>query len=360
LIKVQVPPSAAAKGLKVRIGAHKDKIWHKPVWQRVPEITREFAIRSPNTRAACAFGGLVYIDVPRGCKLGTVQVTITGALEAPYYVLGKTSLEEWRKSIRSRPAPWGELATEKIILTTQSKYLRGLDDPQSLMQLWDRILDAEADLATIPRKRPSPERIVLDRQISAGGLHAGYPIMGHLRWSADALVSGEKLLKGAWGFFHELGHNHQNPDWTFAGTVEVTVNLFSLYVEEKICNVKTQDDRRVGVEARKKLIQKFLRTHQKKPFTYLVMYVQMREAFGWDAFKKVFAEYHALPKSARPKTDDEKRDQWLVRFSKTVGRNLGPFFEWWEVPTSKAARESISNLPAWMPRDLPPKPSNHA
>ena len=34
----------------------------------------------------------------------------------------------------------------------------------------------------------------------------------------------------------------------------------------------------------------------------------------------------------RPKSDDEKRDQWLVRFSRQVGRNLGPFFEAWGVP----------------------------
>lgn len=33
-----------------------------------------------------------------------------------------------------------------------------------------------------------------------------------------------------------MGHNHQNADWTFDGTVEVTENLFSLYAFEKICH----------------------------------------------------------------------------------------------------------------------------
>ena len=40
-----------------------------------------------------------------------------------------------------------------------------------------------------------------------------------------------------WGFFHEVGHNHQNPDLTFHGTVEVTVNLFDLYVHEYLCGI---------------------------------------------------------------------------------------------------------------------------
>ena len=339
----------------MRIGAHRDRVWHKPVWQRVPEITREFEITSPRTSAACAFGGHVYVVAPKGCKLGVVPVTIAGAVEAPYYVRGKTDLGEWRTAIREHPAPWAELATDKIVLTTQSRYVRGLDDPESLLEVWDRVMDACADLATIPRERVSPERIVLDRQISAGGLHAGYPIMGHLRWSANAMVGREELLKGNWGFVHELGHNHQNRDWTFTGTTEVTVNLFSLYIKETVCGVTPSQDRRVGVDARKKRIEEFLKTRDKRPFVYLVMYVQMQEAFGWDAYKKVFAEYRALPADQRPKSDDAKRDQWLMRFSKTVGRNLGPFFDWWEVPTSTRARDSIAHLPVWMPEGLPAK-----
>jgi len=353
LITIEVPRAAVGKNLKVRIGAHKDKIWNRPVWQRMPDISRAFNINSVNTPAANAFGGLVYIVVPKKCNLGTIKVTIAGAVEAPYFVRGKTDLNAWRNTIRKRPAPWAELATDKIIITTQSSYVRELDDPEALMEVWDRVLDACADLATIPHERESPERIVLDRQISAGSLHAGYPIMGHLRWSADALVSRDALLKGNWGFFHELGHNHQSPAWTFEGTGEVTVNLFSLYVQEKVCGIKPSQDRRVGTKPRKKLIRQFLETGQKKPFVFLVMYVQMQEGFGWDAFKKVFAEYRALPRNELPKTDDEKRDQWLVRFSRTVGRNLGPFFEWWRVPTSKKARDSIADLPVWMPSELP-------
>ena len=77
----------------------------------------------------------------------------------------------------------------------------------------------------------------------------------------------------------------------------------------------------------------------------------MRIGFGWETYKKVFAEYRALPKEMRPKTDDEKRDQWMVRFSKAARRNLGPFFEAWGVKTSAAARDSIKSLPAWMPMD---------
>jgi hypothetical protein len=87
---------------------------------------------------------------------------------------------------------------------------------------------------------------------------------------------------------------------------------------------------------------------KKDPFLAL-MYDQLRAAFGWDTYKKVFADYRALPKDQRPKNDDEKRDQWMVRFSKAAGKNLGPFFEAWGVPTSAAGRQSIADRPGWVP-----------
>ena len=66
----------------------------------------------------------------------------------------------------------------------------------------------------------------------------------------------------------------------------------------------------------------------------------------------VFGEYRTLTDAQRPKTEEQKHDQWMVRMAQATGKNLGPFFVKWGVPTSQAARDSIANLPAWMP-DFP-------
>lgn len=358
LLTATVPASAAAQKLKIRIGAHRDKIWDKSEWKRMPEITRDFALRTTETQAANAFGGAVYIDVPKACNLGTVSVTVAGAVEAPHYVLGLTTLEEWCGAIRQRPAPWAELESTKAILTVPSSVVRGLDDPERLMMTWDSILDACADLATRPRQRERPERYVPDLQISAGYMHAGYPIMTHSD-QYDILVDREKLLKGRWGLFHETGHNHQNRDWTFGGTGEVTVNLFTLYVFDTVCGVKPEQGRMVQDNITKQVTAYFadgpdFGAWKSKPFLALMMYVHLQQAFGWDSFKKAFAEYRDLPDSERPKSDDEKRDQWMTRLSRTVGRDLGPFFQAWGVPTSEAARTSVAALPSWLPPNFPP------
>jgi hypothetical protein len=183
--------------------------------------------------------------------------------------------------------------------------------------------------------RNQPERIVADRQLSAGWMHAGYPIVIPTQ-TERGLVDLEYLRTRGdrWGFFHEIGHNHQAADWTFSGTGEVTVNLFSLYSYEHQIGKPIGETRRemrpeVRAAAKARHIEAGapFEQWQRDPFLALGMYVELIDEFGWDAFKKVFAEYRDLPANERPRNDNEKRDQWMWRFSKTVGKNLGPFFD---------------------------------
>jgi hypothetical protein len=360
VVTVTLPQEAAGQGLRVRIGCHSDGIWHHDQWKRAPEIARSLPLDAHRTAAANAFGGLVYIEVPRDCRLGTIPVEIAGAVEAPLFVLGQTDPATWRERVRGRPGPWAEIQTSKVILTVPSADIRELEDPVPLAEFWTSIADSCNELIGRPLQRDRPERYVADVQISAGYMHSGYPIMTHLDGAKMAVDLERLQSKGSWGHFHEIGHNHQQGDWTFGGTGEVTVNLFSLYIIDRCCGLKDVGHPAVKPEDRARKTAEHIAggadfgKWKSDPFLALYMYMQLQEAFGWEAYKAVFAEYRDLPADERPKTDDEKRDQWLVRFSRTVGRNLGPFFEAWGVPTSETARASIAELPEWMPPDFPP------
>jgi hypothetical protein len=348
-----VPPQ-----LQIRIGAHTDGLWHHAEWRRAPDISVAYNLVNDGKVMASAFGGLIYIMAPREIRAQEqMKITIRGAVAAPLFVLGETTNQEWQSTIRNAPGPWAELATDKVILTVPSAEIRKLDNPEELMQFWNRILDADADLAAIPRDRPRPERICADIQISAGYMHSGYPIMTHLD-AVDEMTQLAKISAGSWGLFHELGHNHQESDWTFDGTTEVTCNLFSLYVIEKVCG-RPWSEGHGGMKDRAKQFadwEKKGRTFEvwkQEPFLALQMYAQLVEGFGWEPYKKVFAEYRTLTPEQRPKGDLAKHDQWMVRMSRAVGKNLGPFFMAWNVPTSEAARGSVADLPIWFPPDLP-------
>lgn len=361
-VTVQLSATALSAGLSVRIGSHSDELWHHDEWKRMPAVTREFPLVAESTTCASPFGGLVYLVVPPGAKSrlppGPVRVVLRGVVPAPHFVLGETSDEAWRAA-RKRPAPWAELASSRLVLTVPSRVVRDLDDPRGLMEFWDRVLDAQAELAGIPAARPRPERFVLDRQIAGGYMHSGYPIMTHLDVAELAvdrarLESGEEL----WGFVHELGHNLQIGDWTFEGTGEVTNNLFSLYAIEKTCKLAPGRRGHDAVSSPPSVAAYLERgakfdEWKREPFLALQTYTLVQAEFGWEPFRAVFAEYAKLADAERPRSDAQKRDQWLVRLSRAIGRDLGPYFEAWGVPTSAEARALVAELEDWLPATWP-------
>ncbi len=341
VITLRVPQTQVDRGLVLAIGVHTDRLWGLDEWSRMPNIVSQTAIKSTETRLANAFGGGIYVAVPKGSEVGDFDVAISGGVPAPRYIDGKTKLSEWRSSIRNLPAPWSEIESDKIILTVPSSLVRNLDDPAALMNVWSQISDLVSEFATIPTSRSRAERLVPDVQISEGVLHSGYPIMMYLS-KAPTVLDREELLKGRfadglhnrgmWGLPHELGHQVQNPLWSFQGAVEPTANLFALYVIEKLCHIPVSSNLHGSGEFRAAQMAKYnfvrpdFERWKQDQWIGTTTYVQLQQAFGWEAFRSVFAEYLKLPAVEQPKSDDEKRDQWMVPSpSRQVHRNLGPF-----------------------------------
>ena len=146
------------------------------------------------------------------------------------YHHGETPADGWQVGT---DAPWAEVGSDRFVMTVPSEALVDVPDAEALMTFWDGVLDGMAAMEGTAAERPRAERFVVDRQISAGWMHSGYPIMAHLV-SAEEVLSLEGLqAQGAWGPFHELGHNHQYSDWILPGTTETTCNLFSVYASEE-------------------------------------------------------------------------------------------------------------------------------
>lgn len=346
LIHVKVPTElvrTTGEKFRIRIGCHRDSLWGLDTWKRYPEITFTRTIGREDVLFANPFGGLVYIEVPNNLNvnLGVQEVAISGGVAAPTFVLGKTTPQQWEEQ-RKSPAPWGEFITDKVIVSVSSEFLRQIDDPREILtQYWDPALDAIADFVSRDHKRQRPERLVADRQISAGYMHSGYPIMTHLDVQ-KAMVDLPSARGNSWGFFHELGHNHQSGDWTFAGTGEVTVNFFSLYCYEKVLGIPIDQTRRDMYPAnREKAFQEYVdggKDYEKWksfPFLALGMFVELQNEFGWEPFIEMIKEYRDLRPNERPRTDLEKRQQWVKRFSAAVGKDITPVFEKWGVPLTE-------------------------
>ena len=133
---------------------------------------------------------------------------------------------------------------------------------------------------------------------------------------------------------HELGHNHQNGDWTFDGTGEVTNNLIVLHIHDKVLGLRFDGghpairDRQEHDKNPRVLRQRLApRRVEERPVPGPDDVYPGLSAFGSAPFRSVFAEYARLPEADRPRSDDQSRHQWLVRLSTATGKNLGPFFQ---------------------------------
>ena len=237
---------------EARIGCHTDTLWHKEEMLRWPDMRCTAALTQPLTVMVSPYGGPLYLELKPGRSarwpdsgMGTAAVSVTGAITAPVFRHGMTAAD-WSDA-RAQPAPFAELAGDHIIFSLPSFSIRSLnfDRIRRTLQFWDKIIGAHCELAgiTVPAR---PERVVCDVQISAGYMHSGYPVMVHLdqvdpaKCAADSppVVDIEALeARGSWGMYHELGHNRQLGAYTFSGTTEVTVNIFTLFTMHRINHV---------------------------------------------------------------------------------------------------------------------------
>lgn len=380
-VEVRLSPEARGGGLRVRIGCHVDELYsHRETaggctdeqgygaeddaWLRWPDVSFAWPLREEVTRVANPHGGLVYIEAPAaGDPTGSATVTVAGAVGAPSFVLGTDTTRDWQQRMRHAPAPWAELACDAIILTVPSKDVRELDDPERVLRVWQRVLATYTELDGRPAS-PRPERIVHDAQISGGLMHDGYPIASYARWENDVelspdVVDARKMVeKGLLGPWHELGHNRQRVAfaWCFDGTTEVTCNLYYLHACDLICGVAPWDNfifdplKGDGGRARA-FFERGASWDALKgdPTLMLFMFAQVQREFGWQPFKDLLAEYRDLPGEQQPRSDDERRDQFLVRLSLRLGHDLGPFLRGWGMPLSEGALSQVAHLPGWVP-----------
>lgn len=358
-ITITLPPGSAAQNLSAIIGAHTDDLNYAEErnLRRAPNISRTFALQDKTT-IANAFGGLIYIQGVSNLAGAPLEVKIEGAVEAPRFVAGVSSVDEWRNTLRQLPGPWAELENGEVIITLQSSAIRNLDDPRPMLAALARGISRSSQLAAWEAGEKKPMRMVFDEQIAAGYMHAGYPVMAWLssqdwmvNFNADHASSGD-----VWGYFHEFGHNHQNPAWVFEGTGEVSVNLFTLAALEKIYGRPKEE---IGSDFshanQQRAMAKYFKaganfkTLNKDPFLTLLPFLQLVDAFGWDALTALFKEYRALPANQLPSGDAAILDQFVQRYSRKVGRNLAPFFSKWGFRVQATTEQALSSLPGWLP-----------
>lgn len=359
VITVEIPKDAVALGLRIRLGCHGDTPNKKSVANRFPgTMAKSWALTETTTRIATPFGGTVYVEVPAEAVKGKTALRFTGVVLQPWFVLGRTSPQQWRDKIRHYPGPFAELSCGALTLSVPSADVRGIEDPTELMTFYKKGMQQVQWLSSTPD--PVVERIVYDVSISAGAMHSGYPVMAGS--GRERFTSLEKLTKdnNLWGFFHEIGHNQQWGGWSPPGQGETTCNLFPLIVLDRVLGRKPKHpwkfDRSVLAQplARGAIGSDLKGNHALS----IAFWIQLLNGIGWDPVQKALAEYHGKNAPDAPKGAEPVWDRLMLTLSKHSRRDLSDFFTAWGAETSPAGVAAVKalRLPVWLPDDTPGRP----
>lgn len=360
---IRIQTSTELKGASVIIGCHRDNIAgsKREKTHRFPLISNTHKVEKTTMEVANPFGGLIYINVPDkkewANSRSSARVEISGAVEAPLFILGETTPEEWLR-IRKAPAPWGEIDGKSHCAAARSARFKEMDfaTAKALAEYWDKAVDLQDWLCGWAPRR-SPERMVPDAEITAGSGHSGYPYMGYLDW--ESWTDLKKITtNGSWGHFHELGHNHQSGAWTFAGYGEVTNNVMALLCQEKLADITLDSGRGWLSNLNGALASRLGPPPKEDASGNLAMYVPVLKAFGWDSLRDTWTEYakKAGRTSMNLSTDDKKKETFVIIWSKHCKANLGPYFEVFGFPYTPSMKTRLGSLKRWMPANFPPKP----
>ena len=118
----------------------------------------------------------LFSQFPQEAEFEKVELTISGAYEAPYFIHGKHKNSDWTSTIRDHPAPWGELEIPNVLtMTFPSSEMRKVDDMEELTNFYEKMMKHFADLSGTG-KMIRHERLVFDLQIVAGNKNVPFII----------------------------------------------------------------------------------------------------------------------------------------------------------------------------------------
>jgi len=201
-----------------------------------------------NTLSSGDYGGLVYVQYIVKSNPGNPHPLTfrfqEGFVQAPHYVLGKTTTADWKNQLKTYTATPDVVMQSKrtFMVFSRENALVWQDNNQDLvLNTADQILDAESAISGLDNSSETHRRNTnqfLMTQAEDGWMYAtNY----RTAFSANAakfaftpLITGKLPNSGdAWGIWHELGHLHQQP-WTWSQLGEVTVNIYSLAAERAL------------------------------------------------------------------------------------------------------------------------------
>lgn len=379
-IKITVPQGIV--GLTAQIGVHMDDLAGKDPLRRQPVIYTVKELIAGDNYIRNPFGGLVWIKASLAQNSPT-PIKFSGAVKSPDFIHGVSTQEQWLKEVEALDVPWLELRAKRTIFTVpRSLVLQYKDeiDVDRILTEWNTIYEKDYyDWMGLTEGNPDirnaypelPERGVLDIQPSVGYAHSsagdGVPWVAQQdkHWffmfsNYNFLVGTFQQSEGAWGTFHEIGHNYQQSRaWSWSALGETTNNLFVFNAARRYGNMQVASHPALA-EAFNEAVEYSTGSGTKnfqslpsvkedlRPFFRLTPFLQIFNKVqgkgneeGWDFMTYLYT--NARNTNTYLALDQAKIDFFYRSLCDFSGKDYARFFSSWGISVSNAARREMRN-----------------
>ncbi|MGM9475742.1 M60 family metallopeptidase [Pedobacter sp. GSP4] len=345
-LNITVEQTAGTRLPKLLIGTYS----RYGTWNTQPTVVQLTAGTNTITNAV---GGLLWLRYTNATTGSTAKITFNSGYDfAPYYKLGLTTNSDWINQLQTYTTPDVVIeGTNCVIVVSRAKAIQYQNEDQAaILNKITQIIALEDDLNGLDNSLPVHAKNVhtylLTQHEDPNYYFFAYDYRtAYITSDVNAILTLSSVGTNGWGLWHELGHQHQMM-WRWGTLGEVTVNLYSLYVQRTLTpsiNRLVND----GVWAK-------AFTYLDKPagtkdyngatsyanplsdlFIRLCMFQQLTLAYG-DNF------YRTLAKDMRVENptlanDDARMRYFMLKACSISGKNLSNFFQKWGLNLSSSA-----------------------
>ncbi|MCP4450349.1 MAG: hypothetical protein GY809_02730 [Planctomycetes bacterium] len=349
---VTVPEAIVGKNFQVRVGAHYWDNTYKPRMARLGRCTTVFPINSNQIKVANPLGGAITIEVPYLADHGVVDVTVANAVRSPYFSakpFHKTTLAEWRDVERNFKAPWAFLQSERFMMNVPTSWISRLEDPVTLMQDWDKTMDAVSYLFGFPAIQGKETMYVqVDRQMRATVFAPGYPSVNatydpkkdYGGYPDHAYVRGPQQIPAvelherchAFNIMHLLGEREATVHLPHVAAMNLGLGVDMDKAFQTSCtSYDNLESRTIDNNAISWMVGIYF--SQKQPVVGVkykhighVHWVDLARLFGWEALHRFYLSYNMDYENGVPYGDSV---DIFSRLCESAQVDLRPLFHFW-------------------------------
>ena len=295
-----------------------------------------------------------------------VTFSLTGGQVIPLYVDAAMSAADWQAELAAhKGAEYVQLVGDRALITlpAHSYDAAPIPDPAASFAMINKVLQLEDDLSGLDGSTaldtPTPLRLhfLVDFRATAADrenfyMYATDGFIGMLPDNTGDLTNPDSLSQ-LWGIWHEVGHIHQQHSWTWGSATEITVNIWSLFVQQALGQPSRLAQPENGGKSTLALARDYIGAGDGVPdfiadnydtvFIRLVMFDQLARVYGWDLYRNLNKAARRNP-LAPDRSDQDRVDYFVTEICTLTGHDLRGFFRRWGLMASDAALADIEAM----------------